>query len=114
MKHRILAPFLLLSLRVLSRRIDVRRHLPDSEGESVALRLRGDKVPYVIAVRNERFVLDPSAQPAAEISGDLGTFLAMLLGRLDYDAAFFRKRISFSGSLPVAMRFKALFDQMTR
>lgn len=114
MKHGILAPFLLLSLRVLSRRTDAKRHLPEFEGESVALRLRGDAVPYVIAIRNARFVLDPSAEPAAEISGDLGTFLAMVLGRFDYDAAFFRKRISFSGSLPAAMRFKALFDQMTR
>jgi predicted lipid carrier protein YhbT len=85
----------------------------DLEGRSIALRLRGDSVPYVIVVRSGRFVLMPTSRPDAEISGDLWTFLEMLLGRLDYDAAFFRKRISFSGSLPVAMRFKALFDQMT-
>ena len=114
MIHALLSPILLVVLRALSMRGDAKRHLPDFEGEAVALRLRGHKKPYVIAVRNGRFVLDATAKPEAEIEGDLWTFLEMLVGRLDYDAAFFRKRISFHGSLPAAMRFKALFDYMTR
>jgi predicted lipid carrier protein YhbT len=112
--HALLAPFLLLTLRALSLGRDARRHLPDFEGQAIGLRLRGHKKPYVVAVRNGRFVLAPNAKPEAEIEGSLFTFLQMLLGRLDYDAAFFRKRISFRGSLPAAMRFKALFDHLTR
>ena len=110
----LLSPFVLLTLRVLSRRREVQAHLPDFEGQVIALRLRGLAKPFVIAVRDARFVLDREAEPLAEIAGGLGTFLALLTGRLDYDAAFFRKRVSFSGSLPAAMRFKALFDYMTR
>lgn len=113
MMHALLAPFLLLTLRLLSMRRDARRVLPDFEGQAIALRLHGLPKPWVIAVRNSRFVLAPTAEPLAEIEGSLATFLALLLGRLDYDAAFFRKRITFRGSLPAAMRFKALFDHMT-
>jgi predicted lipid carrier protein YhbT len=111
--YALLAPFVLLTLRVLSRRAEARRHLPDYEGQAIALRLRGVARPFIVAVRDARFVLAPEAEPLAEIEGGLGTFLALLFGRLDYDAAFFRKRISFRGSLPAAMRFKALFDHMT-
>jgi predicted lipid carrier protein YhbT len=110
----LLSPFVLLTLRLLSRRPEARTHLPEFEGQVIALRLKGLRKPFVIAVRDARFVLDPDAEPLAEIEGGLGTFLALLAGRLDYDAAFFRKRISFRGSLPAAMRFKALFDYMTR
>ncbi len=114
MTYALLAPFVLLTLRVLSRRREARRLLPDFEGQTIALRLHGLRRPFVIAVRDARFVLAQDTEPLAEIGGGLGTFLALLFGRLDYDAAFFRKRISFRGSLPVAMRFKALFDHMTR
>lgn len=110
----ILSPFVLLTLRTLSIRREARRHLSDFDGLAIALRLHGVSKPFVIAVRNDRFVLAPKAEPLAEIEGGPATFLALLLGRLDYDAAFFRKRISFRGSLPVAMRFKALFDHLTR
>lgn len=109
----LLSPFVLLTLRLLSRKREARTLLPEFEGQVIALRLRGLAKPFVIAVRDARFVLDRDADPLAEIAGGLGTFFALLTGRLDYDAAFFRKRISFSGSLPVAMRFKALFDHMT-
>ncbi|MDO8846774.1 MAG: SCP2 sterol-binding domain-containing protein [Coriobacteriia bacterium] len=108
-----LAPFVLLTLRVLSGRAEARRHLPDYEGQAIALRVRGVSRPFVIAVRDARFVMAPEVEPLAEIEGELGTFMALLFGKLDYDAAFFRKRISFRGSLPAAMRFKALFDHMT-
>jgi len=114
MMHGFLAPFLLLTLRILSLRHEARLHLHDFEGQAIALRIRGTGRPFVLAVNDSRFVLAPKAEPLAEITGDIGTFLALSLGRLDYDAAFFRKRISFRGSLPVAMRFKALFDYMTR
>lgn len=114
MIHALIAPFLLLTLRLLSLRRDAKRHLPDYEGQALALRVRGISKPFVVAVRNARFVLAPKAEPLAEIEGGLGTFLALLLGQLDHDAAFFRKRIAFRGSLPAAMRFKALFDYLTR
>lgn len=112
--YALLAPFVLLTLRVLSRRAEAKRHLSEYEGQAIALRLRGVSRPFVIAVRKARFVLAPGTEPLAEIEGGFGTFMALLLGRLDYDAAFFRRRISFRGSLPAAMRFKALFDHMTR
>jgi predicted lipid carrier protein YhbT len=111
--HALLTPFLILALRLLSLGRDARRHLPDFEGQAIGLRLRGHAKPYMVAVRDGRLVLAPDARPEAEIEGDLRTFLEMLLGKLDYDAAFFRKRISFRGSLPAAMRFKALFDHLT-
>lgn len=111
--YAIIAPFVLLTLRVLSRRAEAKRHLPDYEGQAIALRLRGVPRPFVIAVRGARFVLAPETKPLAEIEGGLTTFMALLFGKLDYDAAFFRKKIAFRGSLPAAMRFKALFDHMT-
>ncbi len=113
MMHGLLAVVLVVTLRVLSARKVVRRHMPGFEGRSVSLRLRGDRKPFVLVVRDRRFVLSGDAKPDAEIEGDLGTFIELLLGRLDYDAAFFRRRISFAGDLPTAMRFKALFDHMT-
>lgn len=112
--HALLSPFVLLTLRLLSLGREARAHLPEFEGQVIALRLKGLSKPFVIAIRDARFVLDREAEPLAEIAGGLGTFFALLAGRLDYDAAFFRKRISFRGSLPAAMRFKALFDYMTR
>lgn len=112
--HALVGQAMLLALRLVSRKPETKRALREHEGESIALRLKGFSQPFAIAVRDARFVLDPAAEPPVEVEGGLGTFLALLFGKIDYDAAFFRKKIAFRGSLPAAMRFKALFDHMTR
>lgn len=113
MKRAAIAIALGTILSVSGKRAAVRRHLPDFEGQSIALNLTGLNPPFIIAVHNGKLGLDESAEPGVEIEGDLKTFLDIFFGRLDYDAAFFRGRISFHGSLPLAMRFKALFDHIS-
>jgi predicted lipid carrier protein YhbT len=113
MKHAAISFALRIILSFSARRSGVRRHLPDFEGQAIALKLTGIDKPFNVEVMNSRFIIGGDIKPGAEIEGDLKSVLDILFGRLDYDAAYFRRRISFHGSLPAAMRFKALFDHIT-
>lgn len=80
------------------------------EGRKFALATRRG-TPIVLEVQGGRVQMARrGATPDALVRARLRTFLAILSGRLDPDAAFFQRRIDVSGSLAVALTVKNVFD----
>ena len=92
----------------------VRDRLAALEGHSFAIGPPHGP-PIVFVVRGGRVIAGGrGAKPEAVVRAPLRTFVAIWLGRLDPDAAFFQRKIEVAGSLKTAVIAKNVFDGLLR
>ncbi|MDI6689511.1 MAG: SCP2 sterol-binding domain-containing protein [Actinomycetota bacterium] len=114
-----LGELFLKAIMVLTHKnIHLKERLIPLNGKIFALKLTEFQRPYIFNIE-EGSIRGPlprdltrNYQPDVIFTGSLKVFMGLFLGRIDPDAAFFRRRITVEGSLTMALTLKNIFDDL--
>ncbi|MEW6188985.1 MAG: SCP2 sterol-binding domain-containing protein [Actinomycetota bacterium] len=112
-----LGELFLKAIMVLTHKnIHLKERLTPLNGKVFALKLT--EFPYLFIIE-EGLIKGPlprylahDYQPDVIFTGSLKVFTGLFLGRIDPDAAFFRRKITVEGSLTIALILKNIFDDL--